>query len=171
MPKRLRVALFVMCAALLFPLAAHANSSWHWFTDSPLIALPWAIIGVLLAEVCLICSVGHLKVSAKSVAVICLANTISFLLPYVFIGLIPDLGDETMGFLGSIQYYVHKLPYYIVGTGFLLLTLLSEIPIVYFTLRRDVSNGKKFLVTIVLTNILTTAVLAVVERLLFQGSW
>lgn len=169
--KRCRYPLCVLWVVLFSPINAHANSSWHWFTDNPLTALPWAVLGVLVVEVCLISFISHMKITIKSVIVICLANAFSFLLPYVFIGLSPAIYSETTEFFEVIQQYVNKFLHYTVGAAFLILTLVSEIPFVYFTLRRNVGNQRRFLVSILFSNTLTTIILAVVERLIFRGKW
>ena len=62
-------------------------------------------------------------------------------------------------------------PNYIVGAGFVILTLVLEIPIVYNLLKKHVDNKKKLLWSIIGSNIVTTAMVAVIERMVTNGYW
>ena len=62
-------------------------------------------------------------------------------------------------------------PNYIVGAGFVILTLVLEIPIVYNLLKKHVDSKKKLLWSIVGSNIVTTAMVAVIERMVTDGYW
>jgi len=52
-----------------------------------------------------------------------------------------------------------------------MLTLLIEIPIIYNLLKRHVDSKKKLLWSIIGSNIVTTAMVAVIERMVTDGHW
>ena len=52
-----------------------------------------------------------------------------------------------------------------------MLTLLIEIPIIYNLLKRHVDSKKKLLWSIIGSNIVTTAMVAVIERMVTDGYW
>ena len=54
---------------------------------------------------------------------------------------------------------------------FVILTLVLEIPIVYNLLKKHVDSKKKLLWSIVGSNIVTTAMVAVIERMVTDGYW
>lgn len=150
---------------------AYANSSWHWVADNPLTILPWAVVLTLFVEIIGICYANHFSKPLKPAIVISAANIISFLSPYAFIGLFPEMHMENLGFFERINDYANKLPFYIVGIAFLLLTLLVEIPVVYIFLKKDAANKKHLFISIVVVNCITTLIVAIIERMLFKGSW
>ena len=62
-------------------------------------------------------------------------------------------------------------PSWIVGWLFLALTILFEMPIDYVLLKNQVESVKKLLITIVGVNVITTAMVAVIERMVTNGYW
>ena len=52
-----------------------------------------------------------------------------------------------------------------------LLTLLVEMPIVYNVLKSKVQDKKKLQLTIIISNMITTAGVAIIERLITEGYW
>jgi len=71
----------------------------------------------------------------------------------------------------SIFAAFNKGPYYIILAGYLILTIAVELPIVYFLLRKDSVSRKNLLVSILLSNIVTTLLVAVCERIICVGQW
>ncbi len=163
----LTAAVILLCA----PTTVWGNSSWHWVTRSPLAILPWVILATLLTETIAIWRVNHIQRPWKPLLVVAAANLFSFLLPYAFFGSSPILFMEHLGFFERIGYMVARYPFYIVGLAFLLLTLLAEIPIVYFSLKKGVGNHKRLLVSVAAANLATTLLAAGVERVFCRGSW
>lgn len=152
---------------LMFSTVANANSSWHWVTASPLKVLPFAIFVTLLIETTAIVSIGKVADIKKSFIVVSLANLISFLAPYIFraFRFIPTSG----GF--RLVDAFNKGPYYIVLTGYLVLTLIIELPIVYFILNKYVKDNKRLVISILSSNIITTLLVAICERQICIGRW
>jgi hypothetical protein len=172
MNKRLILS-FIIAFGLIpfFGIPAYANSSWHWLTDNrPIYILPFVIIGTLVIETVIICLVNRtptVKKMAFVFLIVCLANLVSFLLPYLF-RFSPII---FMTRQESFQYKMESFPAYVVGIGFLLLTIASEIPIVYFSLQRKVKSKIRLIVSIISANIVTTGLVAILERIYSPGSW
>ena len=98
--------------------------------------------------------------------VVLAGNLISFLIPYLFV----YLDGKEMGFRSFVE-IVAKGPLYIVGALYLFLTLILEIPIVSFGLKKDITDRKRGYLVIGVANVLTTVMVAVIERILCYGQW
>lgn len=158
------ITLIVM---MYLPITVYANSSWHWLTTSPMTVLPYAVILTLIIETFLIIKFGKVNNTKKTFCIVSLANLMSFVAPYLerAYRFIPTSG----GYDISAAFY--KGPYFIVLIGYLLLTIIVEVPVVYFLLRRDTQSRKALFVTVIIANILTTIAVAVIERLVCIGQW
>ena len=168
MRLRFPVALVCVCSVfVLLPVATYANSSWHWVTTSPMTVFPLAVIITLLIETFAVVKYGKVSNTRKSIMIIGIANLLSFLAPYLerAYRFIPTSG----GF--SIFAAFNKGPYYMVLSGFLLLTVVIELPLVYFLLKDHTTSKKCLLVSILLSNIATTVIVAGLERLICIGRW
>ncbi|MDD2480685.1 MAG: hypothetical protein PHC44_08665 [Lutispora sp.] len=152
---------------LLLSSAVYANSSWHWVTISPLTVLPFAVIFTLLIETILVVKLGKVSNNKKTFAIVSLANLLSFLAPYLerAYRFIPTSGGY------SILAAFDKGPYYMILGGYLFLTITVELPIVYFLLRKESLNKKRLIVAILSSNILTTLLVAICERMICMGRW
>lgn len=152
--------------AFLMPVIGFANSSWRWLTDvTPFYILPVVMLATIIAEVGLI---SRQTEQGKIIKVICfvfVANLISFVLPYLI-----EFSQALM-VVDSFSDYLDKGPTYIVGLIYLILTLISEVPVVYNGLKKDSKNKKKLLLSIFISNGITTVVVAFVERIVCRGSW
>ena len=124
-----------------------------------------------MVEVITVCTVTQIAKPLKASLLIIMANLLSFLLPYIIMGLVPVIYMEDLNFFEMINFYANRHPTYIVGIAFLLFTLLIEIPIIYNLLKKDVANKKCLFFSTVAVNCATTFVLAVIERIVFRGSW
>ena len=149
------------------PTIVYANSSWQWLTISPLKVLPWAILLTLSIETIVIVKFGRVSNVKKVLGVICLANLISFLAPYLLRAYshIPTSGGYAL--LSAFE----KGPYYIVLSGYLLLTIVVELPIVYRFLKGITINRNHLIISILSANIVTTLLVAIIERILCVGQW
>ncbi len=90
-----------------------------------------------------------------------IANFVSFILPLLIQHLSPPYY--------SIIDFNNAGAYYVVAAGYLLLTLLFELPIVYGTLRKDTDNKRRLMLTLILSNTLTTLLVAACERIFCSG--
>ena len=94
-----------------------------------------------------------------------IANSCSFLLPYVV------LYYESKAEIYSFSEMLDLGPNWIVSWLFLALTILFEMPIAYVLLKNQVESVKKLLITIVGVNVITTVMVAVIERMVTNGYW
>ncbi len=160
----------------MFPMTASANSSWHWISSKrPLDLLPIVIIVTLIIEIVLINYLAKVKDLKRVIPVVSLANLVSFLVPYIWLGFDPDnvysYYTSENGLFYSIDYTVNASPTFTVSLFYLLITLLVEAPIVYLFCRKKVPNKKLLIAVIIGANILTTAITFAVEHIFCHGQW
>lgn len=169
MPKKQNIVWSVVGVLFLFDLCAmpvSANSSWHWISQSrPYDVLPWVMLGTLLIEIISIQKIGQVHSKIKTILVVLLGNLISFLLPYAIFA-IPSYDGSPHSW-----HHIEKQPVYTVSIFYLILTLLAELPIVYFLLRSNTRKKHRLFLTIVLSNIITTIGVAIIERIFCYGTW
>ena len=96
--------------------------------------------------------------------IVMIANAASFILPYVFL-------KSELSWYGTFDHILDSGPNYIVSGVFLLLTIIIEMPIVYNVLKSNVQSKRMLQITIIVSNIITTAGVAVIERLITEGHW
>jgi hypothetical protein len=163
--KTISITALIIILSVFFPTIAYANSSWHWLTKTrPFDILPYVAVLTLILEFLAIGKLNSMRSTIKLFIVICLANLVSFALPYT-VYLLPS----AVGYTFDMS--ISHLPLYIVGFGYLLLTLIAEMPIVYISFRKNVLDRKKLLVSIIAVNTATTLLVALIERIFIKGSW
>lgn len=152
---------------MFIPTTALANSSWNWFTTSPMTVLPYAIVFTLLFETIGIIIFGNVHKYIKTFFIVSLSNLVSFILPYLVRAHIitPTSGENAL-----IDAFISG-PYYIVLFGYLFLTLVIELPLTYYLLEEDTLNKKRLKLSIIVVNIVTTLAVAVTERIICLGQW
>ena len=161
-----RLILLIAIFTTLIPQTVHADSSWIWLTRyRPWDVLPPVALATIVIEVLAIWLIPHTDNFWKTALAVILANLISFLLPYFYM----LFGPENPGY--SFSQLLDSGPYYNAGGFFVFLTLFLEAPIVYNLLRKHVGSTKKLLWTIIVSNITTTAMVAVIERMITHGEW
>ena len=165
MKKRITRVIVITCFVLLIiPQAVFADSSWCWLTDTrPFDILPPVALATIVIEVLAIWLIPNTGKLMKTAVAVILANAASFLLPYALL-----LNDPVYPKFDDM---LNAGPNYIVGAGFVILTLVLEIPIVYNLLKKHVDSKKKLLWSIIGSNIVTTAMVAVIERMVTDGYW
>ena len=165
MEKRITRVIVITCFVfLIIPQAVFADSSWCWLTDTrPFDILPPVALATIVIEVLAIWLIPNTGKLMKTAVAVILANAASFLLPYALL-----LNDPVYPKFDDM---LNAGPNYIVGAGFVILTLVLEIPIVYNLLKKHVDSKKKLLWSIVGSNIVTTAMVAVIERMVTDGYW
>jgi len=172
--KALPVLFFSAVLFSLFLIPAYANSSWHWLTTSPLPVLPYAAAGTILIEFLGIARFGGIKKPYKSLRVtfaffaVCAANLLSFIVPYLFL-MTADAGGGRGVYTFEEVFYGG--PFYMIGLFYLLLTLFIEIPVICLLLMFNVESKKRLLLTALAVNVITTVMVAVIERIICRGSW
>ncbi len=146
---------------------ALANSSWIWFTQArPWHLLPLAVLLTLGIEAAALLLFVRPEKPGLGIAAVTVANLLSFAMPYALKWLI-CLGDGLYPFRDFIEHG----PVYTVGTAFLLMTLLVEIPVVCQVMKKHVSDRKRLFLTLLFSNVVTTSVCAAMERLLCPCRW
>ena len=166
----------VISFIFLFPTTVYANSSWHWVSSTrPLDLLPIVIIITLVTEILSVNYIAKVKDLKRVIKVVSLANLASFLLPYIWLAIDPhnvySFYNDTNGILYTIKYTAGSGPIYTVSLAFLVITLLTETPIVYLFFRKRVPNKRTLLWIIIAANLLTTAITFAVERIFCYGEW
>ena len=158
------VAVAICICMILIPQAVYADSSWIWMTDyRPFDILPPVALATIVIEVLAIWLIPHTGKLIKTAVVVIIANAVSFLLPYAFL-----LGDPIYPKFNDV---LNSGAYYIVGAEFVIVTLAIEMPIVYNLLKKEVSSKKKLIWSIIGSNIVTTVLVAVIERIVTEGYW
>ena len=160
----IRIIVLSSLMLLILPQAVFADSSWCWLTDTrPFDILPPVALATIVIEVLAIWLIPNTGKLMKTAVAVILANAASFLLPYALL-----LNDPVYPKFDDM---LNAGPNYIVGAGFVILTLVLEIPIVYNLLKKHVDSKKKLLWSIIGSNIVTTAMVAVIERMVTNGYW
>ena len=162
--KFLLTLLFCFIFLSVFPVTVFANSSWYWISETrPHDVLPFVIVLTLAIEILSIYFIPKTKNLPKVISLIFLANLFSFSAPYLFLYITPSLY--------SFEQTLKHTPFYTVGAVFLLVTLIVEVPTVYFALKKSSAKTKMLLFTVIGTNVITTLFTAVIERVVCRGSW
>ena len=163
-------AVLVLLLLPLFAVPAWANSSWVWISETrPVDVLPWVILITLAIETAAISYALGGKQTGKVFLVVCGANLLSFLLPYLMMAAtnMPMTGSFTQ----SLSKHANHWPSWIVGFGYLALTLLAEFPLEYYVFEKKAEKPRRLLYAVIGANVLTTGITFAAERLLCQGRW
>ena len=143
-----------------------ANSSWVWISETrPYDILPWVAMATLLIETTSLIIFAKATNGFKAFTFVTIANLLSFAAPY----LDKFFLYSELGF--SFEKYLEHWPSYTVGLLFCVVTILVEFPIVYFSLRKNTPSRKKLILSMVISNIVTTILVAVAERIFCVGRW
>ena len=161
-----RLILLIAIFTTLIPQTVHADSSWIWLTRyRPWDVLPPVALATIVIEVLAIWLIPHSDNFLKTALTVIIANVVSFMVPYL---VILKIG---FGTYSTIDEFMDSYPIYIVGIGYCISTLVFEMPIIYALLCEQVKSRKKLHWTIVVANITTTAMVAVIERMITHGEW
>lgn len=167
--KNRKSTLFILFLLLLsIPQVVSANSSWCWISETrPYDVLPVVAIATILIECGMINRCTRPKNYHAILGYVSIANLLSFICPYII------NYCRLMGIKGyqPISDMFEHWPAYTVGICFLIMTIVVELPIVYLGLKRRTDNTKKLKRIIIIANVITTIMVAVVERLICQGHW
>ncbi len=165
--KKYRVlssVLYAFIFVFLFATSVSANSSWRWISQTrPHDLLPLVVMLTLVIEVVSINFIPKVNALSKTIFFVMLANVLSFAAPYLLEYVTPSLY--------TFEQTLEHSPFYIVGVVYLIITLIVEIPTVYFGLKKTSCNSKKLLFTVISANVVTTVLTAIMERTLCKGAW
>lgn len=150
--------------AVLIGMPVSANSSWVWISQTrPYDVLPWVALVTIIIETICLKRVLREERWKKVFAVTLVANLLSFAAPYVLYSF-----DPVFVWSGRDWSGVHL---YTVGAVYLLITIAVEMPVVYGCLKKTAQNRKYLMGIIVGSNVATTIITAVAERILCWGKW
>ena len=157
----------MLLGVFLFPTVASANSSWHWISETrPYDVLPVVVVLTLLLETLAINWIPRIRKAPKVFCWVLVGNLLSFAMPYLVWFILCSVDN-----LYPFREFVENMPVYTVGVSYLVMTLAVELPLVYFSLRKDAGNKRKLLLAIVGANVVTTVLTAVAERVFCAGTW
>ena len=165
--NRRMTALAVLMMICLLPITASANSSWIWLSEArPYDVLPFVALITIAIETAALWYVLGKKHLVKIAVVVVIANLLSFAAPYLF------WYDESIRMpLKPFPELIEYGHYFTVGTIFLIMTLVLEIPVVFLTLRKYAKGKWRFLLTVAGVNVVTTIITAAAERIFCYGQW
>ena len=150
----------------------HEDLPWVWLSDNrPWDIFPWLVTGTIIVETIAIwlfpkTGIPKLELLIRVALTVAAANLFSFLLPYyVFYG-----ADLNM-YYTNFQEYIEVGYGYFVGTFYVLLTFLVEAPLVAFSLFFCTEKRKTLFITVFASNIITTAMVALIERAYAPLTW
>ena len=170
--QKMFILLTMFICIILFSNIAYANSSWRWLTSSPKKLLPIAVISTLIVEFMGVLFLGKVKGNInpiKVLGIVALANIVSFIFPYLLRAYMFRATAGTFAYAWEDAFEAG--PFYIVLFGYLILTILLELPLVYSYLKRYTSNKKALFKSVIGLNLITTIIVAVLERILYYGQW
>ena len=163
--KTTSVCLISVIMITLFPISVYANSSWRWISETrPYDVLPFVILLTLIIEIAGTYFLAKIKELRKISLIITVANILSFTAPYLFTLIFPSV-------IYSFEQMLEHTPFYTIGFIYLIITLLAEVPFVYFNFKTQVTDKIKFISIIIGVNVVTTAIAAITERLICYGVW
>lgn len=165
-----RTLLYCILLFVIYPVRVLANSSWHWVTESPMKVLPLAVILTLAIETWGVIVYGKIEEKVKAFVIVTFANIVSFITPYIYSTFRLNR-FYCSGWRYAWERAFNNGPNYIIRFTYLMLTLCIEVPLVYFLLKNRSNNKKRLLHITIAVNVITTIIVAILERLLCQGRW
>ena len=166
MNRRVNAVCMAMLMCIL-PVTASANSSWIWLSEArPYDVLPFVAVITIVIEAAAIWYVLGKQHLLKIAIVVVIANLLSFAAPYWLI-----YAENLRVPLKPFPELMERSHYYTVGAIFLLMTLLVELPVVFFTLRNHAGKKGRFFLSVVGANVVTTLITAAAERVFCYGHW
>ena len=165
--KRRLITLCAVILMCLLPVTASANSSWIWLSEArPYDVLPFVAVITIVIETAAIWYVLGKQHLLKITIVVVIANLLSFAAPYWLI-----YAENLRVPLKPFPKLMERGHYYTVGAIFLLMTLLVELPVVFFALRKHTGKKGRFFLSVVGANVVTTLITAAAERIFCYGHW
>jgi len=157
-------AVVILC---LIPTAAFANSSWRWLSETrPYDVLPVVALLTIAIETIAVWLVMQKQHIVRTAVVVVVANLLSFATPYLLM-----YCEMQIEAIKSFTWLMTEGHYFTVGTAFLLMTLLIEVPVVFCFMRKSAGKKWNLLFTILMVNAVTTLLTAAAERIFCYGQW
>lgn len=157
--------LLIVLLVLCIPKVVYADSSWIWFTTTaPYQLLPFVAVLTIVIEYLMIKNILHIQNKKRVLIAVCISNLVSFMVPY-FVTYYQD------GVYETIKQTFESMDFYTINSAYLFLTLIIECPIVYAIVQDEIHDKKKSLGVIAAANVVTTVMVAAIERIACRGSW
>ena len=157
--------LLIVLLVLCIPKVVYADSSWIWFTTTaPYQLLPFVAVLKIVIEYLMIKNILHIQNKKRVLIAVCISNLVSFMVPY-FATYYQD------GVYETIKQTFESMDFYTINSAYLFLTLIIECPIVYAIVQDEIHDKKKSLGVIAAANVVTTVMVAAIERIACRGSW
>lgn len=156
------ILMMILGALTLQTSAVFADSSWIWISEKrPYDVLPIVVVLTLAIEILAIYWAARIDKFRRVFLSVTAANLASFLLPFII----------TLASSAPVHPYPDSLNdyHYIVGAGYLILTVLVEFPIVYCILRKHTGRTKILAAAIIAVNVVTTVMVYMIEQKFCQG--
>lgn len=171
LPKEISIINKILLIFIIFccftPNYTYANSSWNWIsTTRPYDVLPFVVILTLAIENISIFRFSNIENKLKTFIVVLIGNLLSFAAPYIF-----ETYVAAMGGMYSFYESLEHMPFYNISFIYLIITIIIEFPIVYNILKKHSKNKKILILTIVCSNIFTTLITYIIERIFCRGIW
>lgn len=156
------LSIFTFLVTLAVPVTALANSSWCWLTDvRPIYIFPITAVLTIAIETAMINCFAKINNIGKTLLAVIIANLFSFACPYIsYLFTTP---------LYTLDQFINNTPSYVVTSVFVIITLVAEIPVVFLILRKNCKSKSALFISIFTSNVLTTAMVALIERLVCKG--
>lgn len=159
--------LLIVLLVLCIPKVVYADSSWIWFTTTaPYQLLPFVAVLTIVIEYLMIKNILHIQNKKRVLIAVCISNLVSFtfMVPYFAI-------YYQDGVYETIKQTFESIDFYTINSAYLFLTLIIECPIVYAIVQDEIHDKKKSLGVIAAANVVTTVMVAAIERIACRGSW
>ncbi|MCL1963789.1 MAG: hypothetical protein FWF69_01855 [Firmicutes bacterium] len=143
-------------------ISAYANASWDYLVTRPAAMLPVVIVMTLLIETYGIAKLNAIRKKGRVFAAVVLGNLVSFMVPQIPAILYDRNFTKTLHAAG---------PLYTIASTYYLITILFEMPVCYFLLRKHIDSKTRLMVTILLVNLVTTALVFAFERTCMSFFW
>lgn len=157
--------LLIVLLVLCIPKVVYADSSWIWFTTTaPYQLLPFVAVLTIVIEYLMIKNILHIQNKKRVLIAVCISNLVSFMVPYFAI-------YYQDGVYETIKQTFESMDFYTINSAYLFLTLIIECPIVYAIVQDEIHDKKKSLGVIAAANVVTTVMVAAIERIACRGSW
>ncbi|MBR1731170.1 MAG: hypothetical protein IJ725_01890 [Ruminococcus sp.] len=143
-----------------------ANSIWNEKPESFSLSkyMPIIVGGTLIVEALIILLLSDIKRIVNVSFAVLVANVVSFIVPRLAWGFI-----NGGGFYTGLFTYGNAVTDWLVTFLYLAVTLLIELPIVWYMLRHFTKKIAKLLLVTAAANVFTTVILAILQQLLYNS--
>ena len=118
----------------------------------------------IVIEYLMIKNILHIQNKKRVLIAVCISNLVSFMVPYFAIYYQDGVNER-------INQKIESIHFYTINNEYLLMTLIIECPNDYEIVEDEIHDKKKSLGVIAAANVVTTVMVAAIERIACRGSW